>query len=297
MPSWKGVLDRLNEMGGIHDFLRRQYLSEIHEITGRNVIAYYSGWLQQGSRANQGIPYEINDSDKNAFMATIHQLDRTLGLDLILHTPGGDVAATESIIDYLRSMFGKNIRAIVPQIAMSAGTIIALSCKEILMAKHSNIGPVDPQIGGMPAHAIINEFQQAVNQIATQPASAPLWQVIFGKMPPTMITAATNAVAMAEEMVRDNLLSCMFEGQHDGLAKADAIIEALTKNDLTKTHSRHISKARAEELKIVVTAIEDDQKLQDAILSVHHCFIHTLASTPVFKITENQNGIAYVQTM
>ena len=63
----------------------------------------------------------ISDADKNGFMSVFHKLDRTKGLDLILHTPGGDMAATESIVDYLGSMFGKDIRAIIPQLAMSGG--------------------------------------------------------------------------------------------------------------------------------------------------------------------------------
>jgi ClpP class serine protease len=87
-------------------------------------------------------------------MNFIHGLDRTKGLDLILHTPGGDVAATESIIEYLRQMFGNNVRAIVPQMAMSAGTMIACSCKSIVMGKQSNIGPIDPQLGGIPADVV-----------------------------------------------------------------------------------------------------------------------------------------------
>lgn len=73
-------------------------------------------------------------------MTVIHQLDRNKGLDLILHTPGGDTAATESIVDYLHNMFGNNIRAIVPQLAMSAGTMIACSCKEIIMGLQSSLG-------------------------------------------------------------------------------------------------------------------------------------------------------------
>ena len=79
-------------------------------------------------------------------MTVIHQLDRDKGLDLILHTPGGDTAATESIVDYLHNMFGNNIRAIVPQLAMSAGTMIACSCKEIIMGLQSSLGPIDPQL-------------------------------------------------------------------------------------------------------------------------------------------------------
>ena len=51
-----------------------------------------------------------------------------------------------SLVDYLYSMFGKDIRVIVPQISMSAGTMIALASKEIMMGKHSNLGPIDPQV-------------------------------------------------------------------------------------------------------------------------------------------------------
>lgn len=124
--------------------------------TNRNVIAYYSGWLEK--EGIRGV--DITDSDKNAFMAAIHKFDRTKGLDLILHTPGGNVATTESLLDYLRIMFGDNIRAIIPQLAMSAGTMISCACKEIIMGKPSNLGPIDPQFGGIAAHGVIDEFEK-----------------------------------------------------------------------------------------------------------------------------------------
>src|SRR5690554_5497904 len=153
MPNWKEVLDELKENATNNplDTIRRKYLKKVHELTGRNVIAYYSGWLQKADTADVA----INDKDKNAFMVNINNMERSLGLDLILHTPGGDIAATESIVSYLRSMFGNNIRAIVPQISMSAGTMIAMSCKSIMMGKQSSLGPIDPQMGGVPCQAVI----------------------------------------------------------------------------------------------------------------------------------------------
>ena len=75
------------------------------------------------------------------------------------------MAATELIIDYLRRRFGRDIRAIVPQIAMSGGSMIAVACKEILMAAHSNLGPFDPQINGVAAQAIKSEFERAASEI------------------------------------------------------------------------------------------------------------------------------------
>lgn len=75
MPNWNQLLDEINAAEGIHDVIRRRYLKEVFEITGRNVIIYYSGWLQKENIA--GI--EINDEDKNGFMTVIHELDRSRG--------------------------------------------------------------------------------------------------------------------------------------------------------------------------------------------------------------------------
>ena len=141
MPSFKEIEEENNPKNTII-----KYAKELHEETGRNVIIYYSGWLTIDSEE-----ISIDSMDKNAFMGVIKDLDKTKGLDLILHTPGGLLDATESIIDYLHAIFGEDIRAIIPQMAMSAGTLIACSCKEILMGKHSSLGPVDPQIGSLAA--------------------------------------------------------------------------------------------------------------------------------------------------
>ena len=79
MPSWNELLAKLRENGETTvDSLRQEYLDKLHKYRKRNVIAYYSGWLQKGA-VNVGV--EINDQDKNAFMATMYQLDRNLGLD------------------------------------------------------------------------------------------------------------------------------------------------------------------------------------------------------------------------
>lgn len=144
MPNWNQLLDEIKATGSVHDVVRRRYLLKTHQITKRNTIIYYSGWLQK-----RGMPgSEINDEDKNGFMTVIHGLDRGVGLDLILHTPGGDAAATESLVDYLRSMFGTDIRAIVPQLAMSGGTMTACACKAILMGKQSRaLGLSIPSLG------------------------------------------------------------------------------------------------------------------------------------------------------
>ena len=86
MPDWNEILEELKETEhdlrskakGSYDVVRRRYLSNLHDITGRNVIIYYSGWLQRGDLPKTA----INDEDKNGFMTVFHNLDHTKGIYL-----------------------------------------------------------------------------------------------------------------------------------------------------------------------------------------------------------------------
>ena len=293
MPNWNQILDEIKAAGSIHDVIRRRYLSEVHRITGRNVIIYYSGWLQKGNVLGTG----INDDDKNGFMTVIHEMDRTAGLDLILHTPGGEIAATESLVDYLRSMFGTDIRAIVPQIAMSGGTMIACACKEILMGKHSNLGPIDPQFAGIPAHGVVEEFNRAKKEIREDVSNIPIWQPIIAKYNPTLIGECEKAIAWSTEMTSEWLSTGMFKRDDAKEEKIKRILEELGDHALTKSHSRHISVERCRNMGLHVLALEESHELQEAVLSLHHACMLTFSATNAIKIIENHSGAAFIKML
>lgn len=271
--------------------MRRRYLAEVRKITGRNVIAYYSGWLQKGAAPYLG----IHDDDKNGFMSVIHGLDRTLGLDLLLHTPGGETAATESLVDYLRAMFGPDIRAIVPQIALSGGTMMACAAKEILMGKHSSLGPIDPQFGGIPAHGLMEEFRRVMREVRDDPAAIAVWQPILSRYHPTLLGECEKAMAWSKEMTGDWLRSGMFRDDPDGETRIEKIIGELSDHALTKSHSRHLSADRCREIGLRIESLEEDDDLQEAVLSFHHSCLLTFSMTPATKIIENHEGIAFVK--
>jgi len=291
MANWNEILNEIQASGSTHDIVRRKYLAKLHELTGRNIIIYYSGWLQK-----PGLPgTELNDADKNGFMNAIHGLDKSKGLDLLLHTPGGETAATESLVDYLRSMFGSNIRAIVPQLALSAGTMIACACNQVIMGKHSSLGPIDPQFHGVPAHGVVEEFLRAHKEIRADQSKAAVWQPIIAKYQPTLVGECEKAIAWSNEMVREWLLSGMLNGEENAEQVADNIIAELADHALTKSHARHISYSKAKEIGLKVSLLEDEPNLQEAVLSVHHSCIHTLSGTGAYKIIENHLGVAYIQ--
>jgi ClpP class serine protease len=297
VPNWKVVLDEVKASGSTHDVVRRKYLTQLHQVTRRNVIVYYSGWLQKGKLVEQGANFGLNDGDKTGFMATIHELDRSLGLDLVLHTPGGEIAAVESLVDYLRSMFPSNIRVIIPEIAMSGGTMIACAANEIVMGRHSSLGPIDPQYGGLPAHAVIEEFERAAREIKADQSRVWIWQPILAKYNPTVIGECQKAIEWSEEMVRQWLMSGMFASDPDSAAKADKVIAELADHALTKSHARHVSFDRAKNIGLKVASLEANDDLQDAVLTVHHACIQTLTETQAYKIIENHRGIAFIQGM
>lgn len=291
MPSWRIILDEVNalperqaQVNKIVE-IKNNYLHKLAAKTGRNIIAYYSSFLQKS-----GVPdLAINDRDINAFMEAVHQLPKDKGLDLILHTPGGDITATEKIIDYLHSIFDGNIRAIVPQMAMSAGSMISVSCKSIIMGKQSCLGPFDPQFNGVPCQSVLKEFDKAKEDVRNNRNSLGLWQTIISKYNPIFLWSCQQAVELADELA-DNILKKIKDKQ-----KIAKIKKTFGDNADSKTHSRHISKEKCKEAGLDVIDLESDQELQDLVLSLHHCYMITFEKTIITKIVENNCGGCYIR--
>ena len=294
MPSWSELLN-MAKRGGANspvdlNFLEKErykYLNALSEYRGRNIITYYSGWMFRPSAED----VSINDKDINAFMEVLHKLDKGKGLDLILHTPGGEISAAEQIINYLHSCF-TDIKVIVPQMAMSAGSLISISCNEIIMGKQSCLGPFDPQLGGVACQSVLKEFENAKDELKTNPEALGLWQVIISKYPPTFLYSCHQAVELTKELA-NKLIDKIVTDK----SKIEEIKKAFNDNSESKVHSRHISKTKLQKLGLNVTSLEDDQKLQDLILSLHHCYSIILEIAPVTKFVENHIGGRYLRML
>lgn len=101
----------------------------------------------------------IRQDDAEQVLAAIRATPPSKPLDIILHTPGGVLRDALQIARAIKAHQGKKT-VFVPHQAMSGGTLIALAADEIVMSPHAVLGPIDPQIAGLPAATWLKVAQQ-----------------------------------------------------------------------------------------------------------------------------------------
>ena len=303
MPIWSEILAELadNQSKGLppdFDKVRRKYLAELYKHSARNCILYASGWLQRSDASPSLV--SINDEDIQAFMEVSNGLKGDK-LDLILHSPGGSPEAAEAIVLYLRSRFS-DIRVFVPQLAMSAATMVACSANTVVLGKHSFLGPIDPQIvlstalgtRAVPAHAVLAQFGLAQKEGA-DPKKLSAWLPMLSQYGPDLLVQCRLALKMSKSLVEGWLTTYMFKDEDDGPQKAGRVSKWLANHENFSSHARHISRSEVEKHNLNVYRLEGDPTLQDLALSVFHATTHTFAQTPAVKIVENHTGRAFIK--
>ena len=138
---------------GSQDTARTDVLRRFEQERGSRVIALIH---RQDTASVLGVPVasSISIEDSEALLRAIRLTPPEQPIDIILHTPGGLVLASEQIARALLERKAK-VTAFVPHYAMSGGTLIALAAHEIVMDSNAVLGPVDPQIGSLPAASIV----------------------------------------------------------------------------------------------------------------------------------------------
>jgi ClpP class serine protease len=133
---------------------RYRAIQKLERVRGSRVITLIH---RQESLSVLGIPLRrfIDVEDSEQVLRAIRLTPDTVPIDLVAHTPGGLVLASEQIARALHRHPAR-VTVIVPHYAMSGGTLLALAADEILMDENAVLGPVDPQIGQWPAASIIN---------------------------------------------------------------------------------------------------------------------------------------------
>ena len=179
----------------------------LQKIEGKRNSRVISLIHRQESISFLGIPISryINVEDSEQILRAIRLTPDNMPIDLVLHTPGGLVLASEQIARALQQHKAK-VTVFVPHYAMSGGTMIALSADEIVLDPNAVLGPVDPQLGQYPAASILKVVQQKkVNRVDDN----------------TLILAdlAQKAILQVKEFLKSILLDKMPPDKAEELAK------------------------------------------------------------------------------
>ncbi|QKD83778.1 hypothetical protein HPC62_17665 [Thermoleptolyngbya sichuanensis A183] len=188
---------------------------------------------RQESISFLGVPVSrfISIEDSEQVLRAIRLTPPNVPIDLILHTPGGLVLATEQIARALVRHPAK-VTVFVPHYAMSGGTMLAMAADEIVMDENAVLGPVDPQLGSTPAASVLKVLEdKPISDIDDQ----------------TIVTAdiARKAIRQVQKFVRTLLEDCVPKRKIEP-ERIDRIIEALTTGQVT--HDYPISVEEAQEL-------------------------------------------------
>src|SRR5258706_4227845 len=139
------------------EWKRTDVLRKLEKQRGTRVIALIH---RQETMSFLGFPLVryINIEDSEEILRAIKLTDKTVPINLILHTPGGLVLAARQIAHAL-GRHEAMVTVVVPHYAMSGGTLISLAADEIVMDPNAVLGPVDPQLSEYPAASILKVLQ------------------------------------------------------------------------------------------------------------------------------------------
>ena len=299
MVSSNKIFEEMTESKDPHAFkkTRLKYLERLQQYTGRGVVLYSANWL--GNIDSEPELQSLDDADLQDMVEVIDDLGQD-SFDLILHSPGGSVEAVEALVKYIRYAV-KDLRVIVPHMAMSAATMLACAADIIVMGKQSSLGPIDPQITMktptgvryVPARAIIKEFREVARHLKSNPGSI-LWTPIVAQYHPGLITHCNDAIGLSQKLVSKWLSAYMFKSEKSN-TMAKKISNYLSKYDGFHSHMRHIDVDTARQHGLKIQTLESDETLRDLVMSIHRATMITFDRTPTVKIIENSNGYTFAR--
>ena len=184
-------------------YQRQTIIKQIQERNGRSLICYVAGR-----------ECVIDENDTMPFVDLLHNVSSGHNLDLLLHTTGGSIDAAEKLMGMMRRHVGTaELRAIVPDFAKSAGTLMVLGADSVLMSDMSELGPIDPQA------RLFDRWQSVQNYIDSYSEHAETLktdrdniaaQIMLGKLDPATLKLCRSAKERARQAAENLLKRGMF---------------------------------------------------------------------------------------
>lgn len=304
MATWRDIAAEIDAISTPDkcDIVRRRKLATLHQLTGRSTVIYATDFLDPNKVRLAGGNVGLDLTDKEGFIEVTDDLPEG-NLDVVLHSPGGIAEAAESIVEILRDKF-TNIRFIVPSIAKSAATMLAMSGNKIVIDERSELGPTDPQmqinrdgqIVRSPAHAIKEQFKLAQSEITSDPQKLSSWLPILRQYGPSLLSECDTSLDLSYQLVKKWLKEYMFDGQTQPGRKAATVANYLRSRDHL-THGRRIGIDELSAKGVKILDMRSDQDLRNTVWDLHLTIMQTFANTLAYKIFENNNDEALIRAV
>ena len=241
---------------------RQARYKAIEDYRERPLIVY-------ATSTRTGVPAQMAGDAVREFIDQIDSITTSTGVDILVHSTGGDALTAWKLMSILRERFEK-VSVLVPFMAFSAATLFALGADEIAMHPHASLGPIDPQVTiaqpdgskrrfsyedvGAFLRFLVNEVK-----ISEQVHVSAVIEKLFSVVDPLNVGAAKRASELSSS-VGERLLLLHMTGSEDKV-KARQIAENLNKSFFA--HGDAVSRSRAKELQLRIAA--EDQKLEELI--------------------------------
>lgn len=252
-------------------YQRQEALRQIEDETGRRLICY--------AAAPEAL---LDRADVTYFADLVHDLGPDEDVDLMISTNGGDVDAALRIVHLLRkSVPGGQLRAVIPNTAKSAGSLVAIGMDRIVMSDTSELGPIDPLLmvpgpGGIlvrrPAKAYVAAFEEAVELAAADdPARAAVWQRLVETFDPAMLVMCREALDRTRDSAEQLLRDGMFRPgvARDGSASWTQVAANLIASGRLRTHGAVITCDEAQRIGLEVDYLDPRSDLWQAFWRLH----------------------------
>jgi Serine dehydrogenase proteinase len=223
-------------------YQRQELIKIIDKAEGTHLICYVGG-----------LNTEIDRNDIIGFVDMLHNIPDNSRIDLMIHTCGGDVDACEKIISFIHARAGdQEFRVIVPDLAKSAGTLMALGAAKIIMSETSELGMIDPQFplkdarGNELMHSVV-AYLEAYHEHCDALRRNPSDQIAL-----LMLDSFDAKTVKKFQGIRDRVRTFAEDMLKRQGAPASTVSDELMSSARWKTHGQPISHASAKLLGLAV---------------------------------------------
>jgi hypothetical protein len=271
--------------------LRKNVYSEIESLRGRPLLVYASKFISPVPReASHLITISLEDVD--GFTDLVNSVDdKHKTVDVLIHSPGGSPDATERIVQILRGRF-EEVHFLVPHSAYSAATMLALSGDTITLHKSATLGPIDPQLDGVPVRSITRGFEKAKRQIQKEgPESLPAYVPLIEKYSIHLLEMCEDSEKLSRELVSNWLTKYMFKNDNRRKTTIKKAVKYFSSYDKHRLHSRPLFMEKIGNLNLSISIA--DQQLEELLWESYILLTGFFNISPFVKLYESNNGVSW----